>query len=37
MQHPRDEGPEPREVRVHIKIEPLKPGTIVFVQIFAPW
>jgi hypothetical protein len=36
-QHPRDEEPEPREVRAHLEANPLEHGTIVFLRTLAPW
>jgi hypothetical protein len=30
-QHPRDEGPKPREVRAHLEVEPPEPGIIIFL------
>jgi hypothetical protein len=36
-QHPRDEEPEIRKVRVHLEVEPPRAGTIIFCRTPAPW
>ncbi len=36
-QHFRDEDPNPREVRAHLKVDPLELDIITFFQTLAPW
>jgi hypothetical protein len=36
-QHPRDEDPEPWEVRTVLKLNPFELGTIAFLRTFTPW
>jgi hypothetical protein len=36
-QHLRDEDPNPRKVRAHLKVDPLELDIITFFQTLAPW